>query len=70
MPRRCTICDHTDRTDIDHALMHGTAFRHIATQYALSTGALQRHKAEHLPQVLTRAAEDGERLTAIMPALP
>ena len=60
MPRRCTICTHPERDAIDRALIAGLAFRHIAAQWGVSTGALQRHKADDLPAALARAkdAED------------
>ena len=64
MPRRCTVCDHAQRAEIDRSLVHGTAYRHIAARYALSTGALQRHRAEHLPRLLTEAKEAEEAADA------
>ena len=57
MPRTCTVCCHTEREAIDGALVTGDAFRHIAARFDTSTGALQRHKAEHLPVTLAKAAE-------------
>src|SRR5712691_8802315 len=59
MPRTCTICRHEHRREIDAALVAGEAFRHIATRYDTSTGALQRHK-EHLSGKLVKAAERRE----------
>ena len=64
MPRRCTICDHTERDQIDRALVRGAAFRHIAARYDVSTTALQRHKAEHLPAALVRARQVGDVISA------
>lgn len=52
MARPCTICEHARRAEIDRALVAGETFRHIAAHYGLSTGALQRHKSEHLPLVV------------------
>jgi hypothetical protein len=53
----CRICSGPYREAIDKALMAGTPFRHIASQYGTSTGALQRHKRDHLPQALVKAQE-------------
>ena len=61
MPRTCTICIHDDRPAIDQALISGEPFRHIATRTGTSTGALQRHKSEHLPLSL-RKAHDAEEI--------
>jgi len=55
MPRRCSVCDHADRAAIDGALVAGEPFRHIAARYGVSTTALQRHKADHIPAALSTA---------------
>ena len=55
MPRTCTLCKHPQRDELDRALLAGDSFRHIAAQFDTSTGALQRHKADHLPQTLVKA---------------
>lgn len=57
MPRTCTVCQHPDRPAIDAALLAGEPFRHIAARTGTSTGALQRHKEEHLPIALVHAKE-------------
>jgi len=60
MPRSCTVCTHKSRAEIDRALVAGEAFRHIAARFDTSTGALQRHKADHLPVTLVKAQEAEE----------
>lgn len=65
MPRTCTICGHADREAIDRALVDGAAFRHIASRYGMSTGALQRHKAEHLPAAMVKGKEAKEEAHAL-----
>ena len=60
MPRSCTVCAHEARTEIDRALVAGETFRHIAARFDTSTGALQRHKADHLPVKLAKAQEAQE----------
>jgi outer membrane murein-binding lipoprotein Lpp len=57
VPRRCTICDHSQRADIDTALLVGEAYRSIAQRIAISADAVWRHKSEHLPSSLTQAKE-------------
>ena len=64
MPRTCTVCAHPDRDAVDAALVAGEAFRHVAARFGLSTGALQRHRAAHLPPALARAREAEEALRA------
>jgi len=55
MPRRCTVCDHAARVAIDGALVSTDSYRHIAARHGVSTTALQRHKADHLPAALSKA---------------
>ena len=57
MPRTCTICVHTGKETINQELVNGTAYRHIAARFDTSTGALQRHKNEHMPVTLAQAKE-------------
>jgi hypothetical protein len=57
MPRSCTICTHDEAHTINLALVHRDAYRHIASRYEVSTGALQRHAREHLPELLSRAKD-------------
>jgi hypothetical protein len=60
MARTCTICAHPERAAIDRALVAGEANRGIARRFSASDDAVQRHKADHLPQRLAAAkgAED------------
>jgi len=60
MPRRCTVCTHPEKEAINAALVAGEPFRHIAARYGTSTGALQRHKADHLPATLAQAQDAQE----------
>jgi hypothetical protein len=48
------------RDSIDRALLVGDSYCHIASQFGTSTGALQRHKADHLPKTLVKAHEAQE----------
>jgi len=60
MPRSCTICHHRDRKAIDHALLAGEPYRQLAARTGTSTGALLRHKADHLSATLRKAGEAEE----------
>lgn len=47
MPRRCKICEHPKRTQIDKALVSGKSYRGVALQFKASPQAVYRHK-KHL----------------------
>ncbi len=64
MPRRCTICTHDKRNEIDQALVERQAFRAIARQYGVSKDALIRHHDDHLPAALVKAQEASEAAQA------
>ncbi len=56
MTRRCTICGHSNRIEIEEALLKGEqSFRRIAAQYAVTEQSLRRHKAAHIPAALAQA---------------
>lgn len=55
MPRTCTICKHKQRDAIDTALVAGETYRYVSKQWSISVGALERHKAEHIPALIIRA---------------
>ncbi len=57
MSRTCTVCMHPERTAIDRALVAGEVMRNVALRFAISFAALQRHKANHLPEVLAEAKQ-------------
>jgi transposase-like protein len=57
MPRRCTVCDHSERHGIDEALVPGAPYRSVAKRFGLSESAVYRHKTEHLPAHLLKAKE-------------
>ncbi len=64
MPRRCTVCTHDKRDDIDQALVARQPFRHIAAQHRVSTSALVRHHDDHIPAALVKAQEATEAAQA------
>lgn len=65
MPRTCTICRHPDRVQIDRALVAGhESLRGLASNFGVSASAMQRHRIEHVPAVLTKAKSLDELITA------
>ena len=61
MPRKCTVCEHPNRADIDTALADSaTRLRGIARTYHLSEDAVFRHKTAHQPATLSKAHEAEE----------
>jgi hypothetical protein len=57
MPRRCTVCDHSESHSIDETLVSGAPYRSVAKRFELSESAVYRHKTEHLPVHLLKARE-------------
>jgi len=57
MPRKCTVCDHPHRAEIDAAIVEGTSLRVVAGHASLSFAAMQRHAKAHLPPAIVKAAE-------------
>lgn len=55
MARKCSVCEHAQRTVIDEALVRGDKLRKLAQDFGLSEFALCRHKASHLPARLAQA---------------
>ena len=49
MTRRCTVCDHPQRAEVDAALVARGPIRKIAQDFEVSYNALYRHAQEHLP---------------------
>ena len=60
MSQTCTVCRHEDRAAIDQALVGGKPYRYVSDRFDLSLGAVQRHRADHVPATLARAKEAEE----------
>lgn len=60
MPRRCTICEHPERDEINKALIETRNITEIAKRYGVSYDALLRHKQGHIPGALAKAQEARE----------
>jgi len=69
MPQVCTICTHEDRKEIDRALVRGESMRGIVARYGtVGRMSLQRHRKEHLPELLSKAyaAEEAARAEELL----
>jgi len=65
MPQQCSICIHPQRAEIDKALVAGEPLRDIAGRCPVSRSALHRHKQDHLPGHLVKAAQEEDLGQAI-----
>lgn len=57
MARKCTVCQHPDRDEIDWAILGGASYRHIASQYGLEYNAISRHR-KHIKKSILKAFEE------------
>lgn len=55
MPRVCKVCAHPDVQAINAGLVGGQPLRELSALYRVSEDSLTRHKAAHLPAVLSKA---------------
>ncbi len=61
MGRRCTICTHSQRDEIDAALAAGEAFRNVSIRFRdVKVAALYRHKTGHMGKALAKATRHVE----------
>ena len=60
MPRKCTVCAHPKREEIDQAIVDGVPYRAIACRYGVGREAVRRHALHHLPRTLAKAHEAKE----------
>ena len=63
----CSVCRHSNVSDIDSAILRRESLRDIARQFGLSKDAVARHKADHLPKKLLKAHEAKEVLRSGTP---
>ena len=64
MPRKCSICQHPKRDEIDHAIVEGVPYRVIAHQFHVSKDAVYRHAKNHIPKQLAQAHAAAEATRA------
>lgn len=61
MARRCTVCDHAARAEIDAALIEGQSLRDVAERFGgLTAASIHRHRHGHLAQAVQLAREAGD----------
>lgn len=59
MSRRCGVCAHPDRSDIDSILAEGgESIRSLSQKYLLSEASISRHRKNHLPKREIQAATE------------
>ncbi len=56
MSRKCTICTHPQRAEIDRELAEGRSIRDIARRYSVSRPSLHRHRT-HVQDAIQQAIE-------------
>lgn len=56
MARTCTICTHTDRDDLDLAIISGQSHPTVAASFRVTHDSVRRHAANHLEPRLIEAA--------------
>jgi hypothetical protein len=66
MSRKCCICNHDRRREIEHTLLRGESHRVVAQQFTVPRGAVARH-LKHVSNALTQArklreVEDGRSI--------
>ncbi len=66
MSRRCTVCGHPMREEIDRAIINNTVFRGISREHGVSEDALARHKKSHIPELLSKSQEIQEQKAALI----
>jgi len=61
MTRKCTVCNHKRRNEIEKRLVQGDAYRDIARQWKVTKDALLRHKENgHISAKLLKAMKAKE----------
>ena len=66
MSRKCSICNHDRRQELEHTLLRGESHRAIAQEFTVPRGAIARH-LKHVSTALTQARklreiEDGKSI--------
>jgi hypothetical protein len=56
LPRKCSLCIHDRREQIEQALLCGDSYRIVAQRFTVSRDAVARHR-RHLPAALAHARE-------------
>lgn len=57
MSRRCAICSHPQRLEIERRIIQGASRAEISRTYGMSATAVNRHELNHIPQLLIKARD-------------
>ena len=57
MSRRCAICSHPQRLEIEREIIRGATRASVSRKYGMSTTAVYRHETKHIPQLLVKARD-------------
>jgi transposase len=63
--RTCTICHHPERAAIEAALVAGTSYRHIASQFSVGYKSIERHATDHVKQAIKQSQTAKEEAQAL-----
>ena len=50
--RRCKICNHERRREIEEKLLHGVKYEEIRDEYNVALGTINRHFRKHMPRLI------------------
>ena len=57
----CRVCDHTERPDVDAAIVSGLSDPKVAKQFGISKDSVRRHRISHLSPALQALAVEREK---------
>lgn len=60
MPQSCTICNRSDRGDIEAAIISGASLRRVASQFSTSDATLRRHRDHCLKPAIQALQAESE----------
>ena len=66
MPRKCTICRHAQRHEIEADLQAGLPYRDVARRHSISKDAVSRHRASHVSLHTTPALATVTKIRALL----
>jgi hypothetical protein len=66
MPRKCTICRHAKRHEIEADLQAGLPYRDVARRHSISKDAVSRHRASHVSQHSATALATAKKIMALL----
>jgi len=64
MGRSCSVCGHSERSQIDKEIIAGIAYRDISGRFQLSKSAVERHANGCIAAVVSRSRELVDQVTA------